>query len=901
MSDAQRISRGLASIVGLVAILVGLPIALGLLIGWPLPTSLTAIGNGLTEQMSDDVLNKALACLCWVLWAQFVASVIVEAVAWNRHGPAQRVPLGRSTQKFARHLVLAAVLLFVSAPKQTPATIELRDMTPAVALAEMPTSQTPETAAPTPATDAPTAKTYTVKPHDDLWTLADRHLGAGQRWREIFDLNKGKLQPQDRSLQDPGLIRPGWTLQMPADAVGLGEPVAPPAAAPIVDVATPEPAVITPTENTPSTTTPTTTPSAPSSVVSSEDVTSVEATNVSMPRVALLGGGIGAAGLVALLVQLRRVQQRRRPIGARTPLPTFKIQEAERALRIAADASEAERLDLALRALSCCLSQHESSDAPKINAVRVHDAGVEILFDRPVGQPSGPFESRAGGQAWWLASDVHEIRIGALATDVVALIPALVSIGTIDGATVLVDLEAARTTSINGDEAVARRMLHAMALESATNQWADFLNIFVIGNAPELSELERVRTYTTLTDGLGDIELEISSLELSLADTDHSTAFDGRLVNGTTEGWVPTVVFIAEPQDDQSMAELTKIVGSTGRGSAVVAINWADAERTVDIKGDRVEVTPPSIVVDAPEFSDDDSQLLDQLLRDALDTPTYVPAEIRTAPVIDVREDVDVVDDFVSPFNVVVEVLGPVQVTGNAQPFSRKRALEVVAYLATHPQGVSGPRLMDAVWTDKVPTRNTFNTTVSNARSYLGFEAPKNPYLVSSQDGSDYRLLPAVGTDFAILESLVARAQSASSAQAIALLTKALSYVRDMPFSGDDGYQWAHSEGIVTNITAVVADTACQLAELALETGDNDKARWAASQGLLISPGFEPLYCFKMKAFANEGNLSGVDAVMTELRHALDLVEPYDGLMADTRALYESLRPRRKAQTGNRS
>lgn len=893
MSDTRRVASGVISIAGLIAILFGLPIALVMFVGWPLPESVRALSSGLTEQMSDEVLNKALACLCWALWAQFLASVVVEAIAWQRHGTAQHIPLGRNTQKLARHLVLAVVLLFASGPKQTPATIQIHTATPAVAIADVPIAPTLSASIAVPTEEVTAPFTYTVKPHDDLWSLAERHLGAGQRWREIFELNKERPQSENRSLQDPGLIRPGWTLQMPHDAVGIDQPTASPVTKQIKDDVPSESAITQSSDDTPQATA--SEPSAASPVSAAEDYKSIFAAATTLPKLALLGGGISAAGVLALLIQLRRIQQRHRPIGARSLLPTFEVQETERALRISADASEAERLDLALRALSCCLSQHEPFNTPKINAVRVHDAGVEFLFDRAVGQPSGPFELRAGGQAWWLAADVHEVRIGALATDVVAPIPALASIGTVDGATVLIDLEAARTTSINADGTNAHRMASAMALEAATNRWADFLNIFVIGTAHELGKLERVRAYTNLADALVDIDLEVTALESRLSDGNHTTALDARLINGTTEGWVPTVIFITEPQDDQPMAELTKLVGPTGRGAAVVAVDWKEAERTIDIKGDRVEVTPPSIVVDAPAFSDDDSEMLDQLLHDALDTPAYIPAESEAISAIDVRENVDV-DDVVSQFDVVVGILGPVQVTGNAQPFRRKRALEVVAYLATHPQGTSGPRLMDAVWADKVPTRNTFNTIVSNARSCLGFASEKHPYLVSSQDGSDYRLLPSVGTDFAVFESLVTRARSTSTPTAIALLTKALSYVRDMPFASSDGYQWAHSEGIVTNITAVVADAACQLAELALEVGDNDKVRWAAAQGLLISPGFEPLYCFKMRAFAAEGNTAGVDAVMTELRHALDLVEPYDSLMPDTLALYESLRGKRRVK-----
>lgn len=55
---------------------------------------------------------------------------------------------------------------------------------------------------------APTA-TYTVKSGDCLWTIAQRHLGKGSRYTEIYDLNRDKIS-------NPSLIYPGQVLTMPS-------------------------------------------------------------------------------------------------------------------------------------------------------------------------------------------------------------------------------------------------------------------------------------------------------------------------------------------------------------------------------------------------------------------------------------------------------------------------------------------------------------------------------------------------------------------------------------------------------------------------------------------------------------------------------------------------------------
>lgn len=60
------------------------------------------------------------------------------------------------------------------------------------------------------------AGTYQVRPGDSLWKIADAQLGDPERWREIFQLNRGRAQADGTRLTDPSLIRVGWTLRLPA-------------------------------------------------------------------------------------------------------------------------------------------------------------------------------------------------------------------------------------------------------------------------------------------------------------------------------------------------------------------------------------------------------------------------------------------------------------------------------------------------------------------------------------------------------------------------------------------------------------------------------------------------------------------------------------------------------------
>jgi hypothetical protein len=57
---------------------------------------------------------------------------------------------------------------------------------------------------------------------ESLYVIAARTLGDGSRYKEIFSLNKGRLQPNGGRLENPGVIEPGWILKLPADATGPG-------------------------------------------------------------------------------------------------------------------------------------------------------------------------------------------------------------------------------------------------------------------------------------------------------------------------------------------------------------------------------------------------------------------------------------------------------------------------------------------------------------------------------------------------------------------------------------------------------------------------------------------------------------------------------------------------------
>jgi len=151
--------------------------------------------------------------------------------------------------------------------------------------------------------------------------------------------------------------------------------------------------------------------------------------------------------------------------------------------------------------------------------------------------------------------------------------------------------------------------------------------------------------------------------------------------------------------------------------------------------------------------------------------------------------------------------------------------------------------------------------------------------------------------DFLLLERSLHAAADADAA--IRTLGTALELVSGQPFAGvRQGYEWAHTQGFVASMETVAAE-AHHLAQLAGRSRDPELAQWAACQGLLASPGDESLYRDRMLACDVAGNPAGVEAVMGELLAAVEAIEPYDTLHAETVALYERLSHRtRRAGEG---
>ncbi|HEX5334731.1 MAG TPA: LysM peptidoglycan-binding domain-containing protein, partial [Propionicimonas sp.] len=192
----MRWLRGIGALTALGLVIIGAPVALAgwgrMPVGWP---------AALARPDDGSVLLVALTVLGWLAWAAFTLSIATEAARLVSSGRVRlRIPLLGGLQQLSTGLLLAVLALAPTSPaSQAPPRERV------VALEE------PTRAQVAPEPDEETeGDTYRVAPGDDLWTVSDRLLGDGGRWRELAEANPGKLADPTRPLT------PGTRLALPA-------------------------------------------------------------------------------------------------------------------------------------------------------------------------------------------------------------------------------------------------------------------------------------------------------------------------------------------------------------------------------------------------------------------------------------------------------------------------------------------------------------------------------------------------------------------------------------------------------------------------------------------------------------------------------------------------------------
>ncbi|MEU4571928.1 BTAD domain-containing putative transcriptional regulator [Nonomuraea sp. NPDC023979] len=866
--SAGDVLAGLGALLVLLALVGGVPYALLTFVGPPIAPELLDL-DLLTSRVGPSTVMALLVAFVWLAWLQLFVCVVVEVYAGVRRvGMPARVPLSGGTQALANKLVSAVLLLFtagavvvpiarMAAPPPVPQPMTTVAYTAPVVEKEVVDTQR-------------TKKVYVVQPphgrhHESLWEIAEKCLGDGRRYPEIFRLNQHKEQPDGAKLRMADLIRPGWVLDMPDDAKNTHVVPASQARAQTLKEHPAKPGG----------------DGGDREVV--RDRVERESTQEQAPRNAqppteerdaetqpqqeqglelvdfLAGSSLAAAGLLMVLARRRREQLWRRLFGRRLARPRGDAAEAEMALRLGADAPGARILDVGLRLLGAELAA-QGRTPPTVYAAHLSARSLDLWIHPPDADPPEPWTADDGGQVWRLAA--HE---GRLLDDHPggAPYPGLVSIGTDGSGRVLVDLEAAQgLINVRGPQTTAA--LAALAVELATNRWSDRMRITLVGFGEELTAIapDRIRAVGGLAEVLPELEATAAPRREVLT---------GR-VSGRPRDAHYLLSAVAPTHEE---ARRLALLARDDTAGYVVTGDVPHATWTWEITEDgRAKLPELGFEVTAQLLPRRHYRALVELFRtaDRFDGEAIPEAE----PLDDLR-----------PPAVEIRMLGPLEIVG-PEPLEEGRmalAAELLVYLATHPGGVHPVVLGGVLWPRGVQSM-VRGATIARVMSWLG------PEHLRADESGRLTLGPGVRTDWAVFRELVRRSHHDAAARAV-LLERALSLVRGPLLSGraHGRYSWLAGDELEYDVAAEVADAAHRLCELRLADGRADAAIAAVRAALLLAADDEGLWRDLLRATHATGDLSRLRAVVEGLTRR-SAFHPHGGGMApETEALIDELLP----------
>lgn len=821
----RRLARGLGALAVLVLLVVGIPIALALLVGWPLPhglpsweefrSALTTSGPG------DEMIVNSLAVICWIAWAVLAASVVLEVAGVVRGRGSRRVPFAGPVQALAANLVAAVVLTLPSlAARTTPsaaqplaARLQAPTMSP-IAAAAPPVLQEPDqpialmSATSASANEVTGAEeTHTVVRRDTLWGIAEVHLGDPFRWPELFELNRGRPQIDGRTLSDPNLIRPGWVLVLPTGTRAPAQTEQPPTtgARPSGEGKTSTRATVpvpgSPADTSASTTTTAATarsmaqPTRPPDGHPTDKGRSSDGSGIDLPGGSVVGlslaAGIGAS-LAAVRLRRRRSRVPRPPEDGITweePLATPAIRRLRRA-------------DLA-----------ERSRRPTKGAG--HDGP----------SAAGRTEQRPAG------------------------IAAKVSLGDRAGEQVELDLLATGPVGLAGPGGYG--VARALVVDFVSNASEQAAEVVVAGPALAEQLFPGVEPFAGM-EIAGDLEAAITRLEVELVhrtrliDETDDADFASYVEQNPVEP-LPALVLVAQAVRSGLRLRLDAVASVGGRlGISAVVLDPPSSMAAITIaEGGAVEEVSAT-----PTLSDlRGAQLFSLEPVEATELLSVVAAG-RGAPepmegIAEHRPESFDLEDVPAAGPIVVHLLGTYRIEANGEEIRtgfRTKARELLAFLLLHPQGKSVEAAVDAIWPDSDLARGAegFRTAVGNLRKVVRAVTQNPKARVIERVGERYRVEPSIfDCDLWRLEAALREAKLASGSDAAAPLERAAKEC-----CGDllDGayYEWA--EAPREDIRRRVLDAMVRSADLRQESGDDEGALTILEEAVGLDPYGEETY-----------------------------------------------------------
>lgn len=748
----------------------------------------------------------------------------------------------------------------------------------------------------------------TVERGDTLWDLSENRLELASdepvSGRSTIDYLDEVIAANPDTIENPNLIFPGEQFLFPK----IGDapvPVAPVAedsptlvpASPEAEPSVPVPITVVPATTPPSTAMPSTvaprtaTPGTTSSPAPAVPVIARPATTDTPPArresaVPWLAGMTGATVLSAgALTAYRRRLRRRAARGERTiRADSAAHREVERQLVRVGDVSLVRWANHELADLARSLRPTDVSGTPVAVEMSV-EHGLELLWDEPNPVAPEPWEAADGGWSWRLIYDA-DLHLPAVAET--APIPGLVTFGTRDGGTLLVNLEALGSLSVSGDALAVERFIRSLVFELSLSEELANSYLFLVGVDLEADPgLGRV-SHATESEATSRIASVAGEHEVIIRAASLDSSF-GLRVGGAADGRELTVVISTSDQLEDATAILTN--APQNRGVAVVLVGDAPALSTLLLDDDgSALLSPIGLRFDAVQLESEPVDGIVSLIQDSeaveedisedeeeyeIDWPHALVEEA-------LNDELGADDEWEPPVpTVLVKVLGPPRVDGH--PSLGRLDVSLVAFLACNGGQATEDQVVNAVWGGRAIEKVTLWNRISKARVSLGTALPTR-----EQGSSTIRLSDGVRTDLQVMKALAARAEQVSSGEAIHLLLEATALITGVPFDAA-GYDWSYEHQFNAEACEAVESVCIRLAELALQHGDLGAARSAVGRGLKALPLNEPLYRWRMRAEAHAGNRGGVRAAFEELCNRLSDLDSASAPSASTSLLYDQL------------
>ncbi len=287
-----------------------------------------------------------------------------------------------------------------------------------------------------------------------LFEIAVRFLGTGNRAPEIFNLNKGRLEPDGLRVERPEVIKPGWVLQLPADAKGDGVRIGP------------LPLIVPSSHNA--------APGAqPGAARSGPAQSSTPRASSKLSGMALALWGL--LGVIVLALTAAAVWAWR---TGRLPLPN-RPRRRRTVTTAPPDSSAAWVVDRSLRVLATACAQQNRS-LPGVYAVVVGGEQIRLRLSAPDELPPTGWSVEDEGRTW--VATLRGLQYAPMDDGRPDPYPHLVTLGnTGDGRVLLNLVEARGLIAIKGTAAMQRRMADAWTRELATNPWSREITVLRAG------------------------------------------------------------------------------------------------------------------------------------------------------------------------------------------------------------------------------------------------------------------------------------------------------------------------------------------------------------------------------------------------------------------------------------